>query len=160
MPPDPDQLVLLMSTRTEFEGRTIAAALEAEGITTKVFAASAQMLQWEGGITSTVRVMVRRADLARAGDVLRATRRDSVDLDWSEVDVGEPEDETAARMTGAGERIGGLSRVLYGVRMVGFTLLFFPMLIGMTGSQNAIPALLVAGFLIFIGWPRRGGRLP
>src|SRR5437762_3307565 len=45
---DPDILVPLTSARTEFEGQTIAAALEADGIPAKVFATSANMLQWDG----------------------------------------------------------------------------------------------------------------
>jgi len=47
--PDPDILVVLTSARTEFEGQTIVATLESDGIPAKVFAASANMLQWEGG---------------------------------------------------------------------------------------------------------------
>lgn len=157
MRPDPDQLVLLTSTRTEFEGRTMAASLEAEGIPTRVFAASAQMLQWEGGITSTVRVMVRRADLDRAALVLRQVRRDSVDLDWSEVDVGQPEDDTARDITGTSPRIGGFSPRLSAVRSLGFTLIFALMLLNWLGPQNAIAALVIAGLFVasILPKPRR-----
>jgi len=157
MAPDPDQLVLLTSTRTEFEGRAMAATLEAAGIPTRVFAASAQMLQWEGGITSTVRVMVRRADLDRAGQVLRQVRRDSVDLDWSEVDVGQPEDDTARDITGTAPRIGGFSPRLNAVRSLGFTLIFALMLLNWMGPQNAIAALVIAALFVasMLPTPRR-----
>src|SRR5881394_1621445 len=85
---DPDILVPLTSARTEFEGQTIAAALEADGIPAKVFATSANMLQWEGGYTDPIKVMVRRRDLERAAASVKRTRQESVDIDWSEVNVG------------------------------------------------------------------------
>lgn len=90
--PDPDILVVLTSVRTEFEGQTIVASLEAEGIPARVFAAGANMLQWEGGYTNPIKVMVRRADLERAAELLRDKRKASVDIDWSEIDVGDRED--------------------------------------------------------------------
>ncbi len=34
-------------------------------------------------------VIVRRMDLPRANEVLRAVKADSIDIDWSEVDVGD-----------------------------------------------------------------------
>ncbi len=89
---DPDILVPLMSARSEFEASTIAESLRANGVPAEVFGTAAQMGQWEFGITNDAKIMVRRADLARAQDVLRAVKADSVDLDWSEVDVGAPAD--------------------------------------------------------------------
>lgn len=90
MSSDPNILVFLTSAKTEFEGRAMAAALEAEGIPARVFAAAARMVQWEAGYNDPIKVMVRRGDLARAADVLRQTRAASRSIDWSTVDVDEP----------------------------------------------------------------------
>ncbi len=75
MADDPDILVMLTSARTEFEGQTMASTLEADGIPAKVFATSANMLQWEAGYTDPIKVMVRRRDLAKAAASLKRTRR-------------------------------------------------------------------------------------
>lgn len=48
-------------------------------------------------------VTVRAEDAARAEAALEANRQDSVDIDWSEVDVGEPEDEAGRRIAAKGE---------------------------------------------------------
>lgn len=91
MSQDPDILVLLTSTRTEFEAQTIAEALRAHGIPAQAFGTAAATAQWELGIRSEFQVMVRRRDLDEAGSVLRAIKADSVDIDWEEVDVGADE---------------------------------------------------------------------
>jgi len=87
---DPDILVPLTTARNEFEAETIAESLRNQGVPSEVFGMAARVGQWEFGINNDVKVMVRRADLQRAGDLLRATKADSVDLDWNEVDVGAP----------------------------------------------------------------------
>ncbi len=87
---DPDILVPLTSARSEFEAETIAESLRNQGVPSEVFGMAARVGQWEFGINNDVKVMVRRADLERAGEMLRAIKADSVDLDWSEVDVGPP----------------------------------------------------------------------
>jgi hypothetical protein len=147
---DPDQLVLLTTARTEFEGRTMTAALEAQGIVARVFAASANMMQWEGGYTDPIKVMVRRADLARAAAALKQTKQDSVDLDWSEVDVGQPEPGTVLPMPGATRLRTGTA--LRHVRRIGFILIFAGMLAGFMAPTAVIPILIVAVTLIIAGW--------
>jgi len=87
-PVDPDQLVVLTATRTEFEASTIAAALEDNGIQARVFTGAANMLLGPN-IIDNVKVMVRASDRERAAAQLRAIKQDSVDIDWSEVDVGD-----------------------------------------------------------------------
>ncbi|CAG1008387.1 hypothetical protein PHYC_03559 [Phycisphaerales bacterium] len=151
MPPDPDQLLLLTSTRTEFEAQTIATALEAEGIPVRVFAAASHGVQWEGGIANSVRVMVRRADAAMAAEALHRIRRDSRAIDWSQVDVGPPEDENPV-LPPPSSRINGWSPLFYRIRIVGFTLLFSMMLLQWMGVRVAIPALLIAIVFIIAGW--------
>jgi len=92
---DPDILVPLTSARSEFEAETIAESLRAQGIPAEVFGTAARTGQWEFGINNDVKIMVRRADVDRAGEVLRAVKADSVDVDWSEVDIGAPPEGTA-----------------------------------------------------------------
>lgn len=90
MPQDPEILVELTSARTEFEAETIAETLRSEGIPAEVFGLSSRVAQWELGINTSQKIMVRRQDLVRAAEVLKANKVDSVDLDWDEVDVGKP----------------------------------------------------------------------
>jgi hypothetical protein len=89
VPNDPDKLVILTTARTEFEANTIATALNDDGIPAKVFTGAASVLQLGTGSLDTVKVMVRAADRERAAARLRAIKQDSVDIDWSEVDVGD-----------------------------------------------------------------------
>ncbi len=94
---DPEILVPLTSTKTGFEAETITQALIAHGVPAQVFGLSAQVMQWELGYHDAIKVMVRRGDLETARDILKAIKADSVDIDWSEVDVGpEPSDITEA----------------------------------------------------------------
>lgn len=97
MPQDPEILVELTSARTEFEAETIAETLRSEGIPAEVFGLSSRVAQWELGINTAQKIMVRRQDVVRANEVLKANKADSVDLDWDEVDVGQPTSETHGR---------------------------------------------------------------
>jgi hypothetical protein len=159
--PDPDQLVLFTSARTEFEGRTIAATLEAAQIPAKVFAAGANMLQWEGGYTDPIKVMVRRADLGRAAAAMKQNRQDSVDLDWSEVDVGQPEAGTVLPMPGTPRFRSTFA--MRQVRRIGFIMIIAGMIASFMAPTAAIPILIGAVTLILMGWsdaPKRGGTQP
>src|SRR5882672_5763286 len=89
MEKDPEILVPLTSARTGFEAETIAQALNAHGVPAQVFGLSAQVMQWELGYHDAIKVMVRRGDLETASDILKAIKAESVDIDWSEVDVGD-----------------------------------------------------------------------
>jgi hypothetical protein len=168
---DPDILVPLTSARTEFEAQTMAAALEADGIRAKVFATSANMLQWEGGYTDPIKVMVRRADLERAAASLKRTRKESVDIDWSEVDVGPGEGEGYPVCPACGADREGLqpaeachecgfravpvprrykpSGTRRFIRRAGFILLGAAMIVTVFSREIAIPALIVAVLMIF-----------
>lgn len=90
MPKDPDTLVDLTTARTAFEAEMIAESLRAQGIRAEAFTTAGTMLQWDIAGTQPMRVQVRRADLDKAAAALRAIRADSVDLDWDEVDTGDP----------------------------------------------------------------------
>lgn len=154
MESDPDQLVVLTSTRTEFEAQAAAAALRAEGIEASVFAAAASGVQWEGGISNAVRVMVRREDAARAAELLRDTRRAARHIDWNDVDVGEPEDGAPAGgpPLPTEPRVGGLSPWLARVRLVGIVLIFMPLLASWMGQGRAWFGVLIALALIVSAW--------
>lgn len=90
MSTDPDELVVLASVPTEVEAAAIAAALEQCGIRT-VFA---------GGLTSgfkaetpgDVNVFVKRIDAVQARQALREINERGTGIDWSKVDVGDPEE--------------------------------------------------------------------
>jgi hypothetical protein len=156
MPDDPDQLVLLTSARTEFEGRAMAAVIEGQGIPVEVFATAAQMVQWDGGPSNTVRVMVRRRDVQAAALALQRAHRDSVDIDWDEVDVGSPEDPGTPRRPRG--RIGGLSPWLWRIRVIGWGLLSAVFLVWAIGFQFALPVAVFAGVMILMSLADRGGR--
>lgn len=89
MQSDPDTLVTLTTARTDFEAQTIAEALRAQGIPTEVHGIVASTLQWDIASTDPIKVVVRREDLDRAKNTLRAIKADSVDIDWSEIDTGD-----------------------------------------------------------------------
>lgn len=99
MPADPDNLVSLTTALNYFEAETIAAVLRAEGIPVFVEANVGTTLGIAGAaIGDAIHVRVRRRDVERARAALDRNREDSVDLDWSEVDVGEPADPWAGRL--------------------------------------------------------------
>jgi len=88
-----DPLVQAAVAQSEFGAQTKAAVLQDEGIEAFVFLAERG---WTGGLGISpsgpgVPVWVRKSDLQRAQDALKQRVEDSVDLDWNEVDVGEPE---------------------------------------------------------------------
>ena len=84
-----DDLDILTYVAAEPEATLIVSVLKdeeidaaAEGTLTTGFRAEAP---------GEVRIMVRHQDLNRAKQVLADLRRASAEIDWSEVDVGEPE---------------------------------------------------------------------
>lgn len=78
----------------------MASALRDAGIEAFVFDTARTTLQWEApAVIAPYQVHVRRADAERAAELLSQNAADSVDIDWSEIDVGEPEDATAARIS-------------------------------------------------------------
>jgi hypothetical protein len=81
----------LTSVRNEMEAGIIVGALDAEGIksTMSGFYTSGFRAEAPGW----VEVLVAEADMPRAQAILDQVRNDRTDVDWSQVDVGEPEDE-------------------------------------------------------------------
>lgn len=130
------------------EAHIIASMLRESGIEAFVFDTAAQTLQWDAPrIINPYLVHVQRGDLERARQLIRSNREESVDLDWDEVDVGEPLDETAA---------SALQSALPD-RPAGF---FWPI------AWKNLHRWLIAGFLIYLGvmlvlniFTMLGGRL-
>ncbi len=97
-----DDPAVVVTVPTEFEAHTIAAILKTDGIESIVTNSAPS---WTGlmPISPTAlgsAVVVRRADLERARTVLRESERDSVDIDWDQVDVGQREDDLPATPVG------------------------------------------------------------
>jgi len=111
MHPDPDELLTLLSTRTEFEAEVIVRALESNGIPARSFATSATTLGWMAVDPRPVKVVVRRADLHRARLAVDQNRTDSIDLEWEDLDVGAPERESEGAISAAWLRRWGRAEV-------------------------------------------------
>jgi type III secretory pathway lipoprotein EscJ len=91
-PSHDDDLVTLVTKPTEFEAETLVAVLDEAGIK----AVSYGTPNYIYPLTVTplgVPVQVRRVDLERAQAAIKQNVADSVDLDWDEVDVGQPQDD-------------------------------------------------------------------
>ncbi len=85
---------IVVRVPSEFEAHTITAILHEAGIEATVTPGAPA---WTGQIALSPSsqgsaVVVRSADLRRARTVLDESDRDSIDLDWDEVDVGDRED--------------------------------------------------------------------
>ena len=73
----------------EVAASVMANALEAEGIKTSLTGVATASFRTEA--PGLVSVMIRREDLDRARQFLDAIRSGESDIDWENVDVGEPE---------------------------------------------------------------------
>ena len=89
MTPDHAEPVELTITTTEFEAETIVQALRHQGIVAASMGGA--LAGFRADTPTFVRVMVPRAQLAHARSALRAIKADSVDIDWDQIDVGDPE---------------------------------------------------------------------
>jgi len=85
----PEHIVRLISTPTEMEAGIMMAALEAAGIKATMTGAATAGFRAEA--PGEVQILVAEADVARARRVLDES--DDVEVDWSQVDIGEPEEE-------------------------------------------------------------------
>ncbi len=155
MPEDPDMLVTLTTARTEFEGANLVNVLQAAGIPARVFAASANTMQWEAGYTDPIKVQVRRRDMQRAADELRRNRQDSVDLDWDDVDVGQIEGmapEARPNFSFAVQRARRKRRAM--MAGIGFSLITCGFLVSMLGPRYAFAIGVCAVALVAATWWR------
>jgi hypothetical protein len=88
---DPDQLVTLTTATSEFGAHLLIAILDDGGVQAFTFGSTGTTLGVTGQSTNPrwgAPVQVRRGDLDKAREVLLANRRDSIDIDWDQVDVG------------------------------------------------------------------------
>lgn len=90
MTTDPNSPELLESFPSDIEAATLVASLEAHGIQASTTGGYTAGFRAEA--PGNVNVIVRHKDLDRAKQVLADFKRDQTDVDWSQVDVGEPED--------------------------------------------------------------------
>lgn len=91
MPDHDEDLCVLASFRTELEAAVIRAALAEHGIDARLI--GGYLAQFRGiAFPVDVQLLVRNADLVRAQSILAALPEDPATIDWSQVDVGEPDD--------------------------------------------------------------------
>ena len=81
-------LVTLTTAPTEFEANLLAIVLKDHGIEAFVFASpgSALGVQLSGG-TVGVPLQVREDDLVEAKQILASNKRDSIEIDWDELEL-------------------------------------------------------------------------
>ena len=84
-------LARLTSVRNEMEASVIVAALEEQGVQATM--AGVHTAQFRAEAPGWVEVLVAEHDLPAAEAVLDKVRREHNDIDWSQIDVGEPEEE-------------------------------------------------------------------
>ncbi len=84
---DPDILVELTTTPTDFAAEVIAEALRERGIPAEVFSRAASMFQAQFSPLPSVTVSVRRADLERARAALTEIKASAREIDWDAEDT-------------------------------------------------------------------------
>jgi hypothetical protein len=169
-----EELVELRTVVNELEAGVIRAVLTEAGIFSSQHTANGLFLGAFGANPfNPTTVRVRRDDVQRAEDVLAANRKDSVDIDWDEVDVGEPEDRVAAGGEGVVRVSRRRKRVVRGVGLavvmllliapvvgaaVGTVLMFTPLAghAAMVGAVAGLAAAIVA--TVATVRSRRSGR--
>jgi hypothetical protein len=86
-----ENLARLTSVRTEMEGGVIVAGLEDRGIKSTMSGVFTTNFRAEA--PGWVEILVAEDDLAVAQKALDEIHEENEHIDWSQVDVGEPEDE-------------------------------------------------------------------
>lgn len=89
MTDDSSPLERLTRVTSEVEAATIVTALAAQGI--KATATGGYTAGFRAEAPGYVNVVVRHEDLTKAKQVLAELQQDESDVDWSQVDVGDPE---------------------------------------------------------------------
>ena len=84
-----NDLEVLTCVATEPEAALIIAALKGQAIDAAAEGALTSAFRAE--VPGEVRIMVRQADLDRAKEVLADYRRGISDIDWPNIDVGQPD---------------------------------------------------------------------
>jgi hypothetical protein len=87
---DAEDLIVLISVPNEIEAAAIVAALDQDGI--RAVATGGLTSGFKAEAPGEVQVLVKGSDAERAQQTLREIHSRENPIDWSEVDVGEPED--------------------------------------------------------------------
>jgi hypothetical protein len=89
-PEHPEHVVVAASAENELEAGVILAALEEAGI--KATMSGASTAEFRVAVPGEVQILVAQEDLAAAQEVIQGGQDDEEDVDWSQVDVGQPEE--------------------------------------------------------------------
>jgi len=90
MADQPEHTAVLTSVPSETEAAIVVAALDENGIRAETDEYTSGL---RAGAWNWVNVMVAENDLARAQEIFEQVQRENDHIDWSQVDVGEPEEE-------------------------------------------------------------------
>jgi Putative prokaryotic signal transducing protein len=90
-PEHPKHVIVVASAENEMEAGVMVAALEEAGI--KSTMSGAATADFRVGVPGDVQILVAEADEAKAREIIRLGEENKEGVDWSQVDVGEPEDE-------------------------------------------------------------------
>jgi len=91
---DGEHVVRLVSVPTEMEAGIIVGALEEHEI--RAAMAGGTTANFRAEAPGRADILISEHDLSRATQVLETLHSDQGDVDWSQVDVGEPEDANEA----------------------------------------------------------------
>ena len=91
MPTDPNAPVPLTSVVKNHEADTIIAALADHGI--QAMATGGFSAEFRGEAPSMIKIVMKHSDLERANRALAEIHEEDTEIDWSRVDVGQPEEE-------------------------------------------------------------------
>lgn len=86
---DQEQLAVVATAANELEAGMIVAALERHGIRAR--ASGVLTAGFRAEAPGRVRILVRESELERAEEVLDQVEGEGKQVDWSEVDVGDPD---------------------------------------------------------------------
>ena len=86
-----ENLARLTSVRTEMEGGVIVGGLEQRGI--KATMSGVYTTNFRAEAPGWVEILVAEHELAKAQEALVEIQEENDHIDWSQVDVGQPEDE-------------------------------------------------------------------
>lgn len=87
-----------MTAANEREAGVLRAALDQLGIDNWQQTDGPMLAYLAASMDNWASITVRERDVARAREAISGLREDSVDIDWDEVDVGEPVDRIAAKI--------------------------------------------------------------
>jgi len=82
---------VLTTAAHEIEASLIVSRLQEEGIRATVV--GDYTFAFRADVPGEIKVLVPRSDLDRAKTLLETMKTDRADIDWSQVDVGQPDEE-------------------------------------------------------------------